>query len=149
MNSLLYLLLFYYCVVNKSLQPYRLRVEYMKDPIGLDVESPRFFWAIDNEGIRGDTQTAYEIIVYNTENGDIISQTNKIKTEESSHIVINNFTIITHGHYKWTIQIWNKSDIASSIMSGYIDSGLLSPNESDWINSSWLYIPTNENPKKK
>jgi len=40
----------------------RLRTEYLRNPIGIDVKTPRFSWEL-NTTTRGAKQTAYEIIV--------------------------------------------------------------------------------------
>ena len=39
-----------------------LRVEYLKNPVGIDVTQPRFSWKMQSEE-RGAAQTAYEIVV--------------------------------------------------------------------------------------
>ena len=86
-----------------TLQPVRLRVEYEFEPVGLDVENPRFSWSFDNEGIRGDLQTGYEIIIYDS-NGNSTS-TGKISSSDSIQITINNLQLISHEEYKFSVQI--------------------------------------------
>ena len=39
-----------------------LRVEYKTNPIGIDVEKPRFSWIMESD-TRGQKQTAYQILV--------------------------------------------------------------------------------------
>ena len=42
--------------------PFRLRVEYLEDPLGIDVRVPRFSWAVAHSD-RGQAQIAYRILV--------------------------------------------------------------------------------------
>ena len=98
-----FLLFFSLICTSLSLQPVRLSVEYEDSPVGLDVESPRFFWSLDNEGIRGDLQTAYQIIIYDS-NGNQTS-TGKISSSECTQITINNLNLISHEQYKFTVQV--------------------------------------------
>jgi alpha-L-rhamnosidase len=42
--------------------PFDLRVEYLNEPPIIDIPRPRFFWKLRSD-VRGDCQTAYQIIV--------------------------------------------------------------------------------------
>ena len=43
-----------------------LRCEYLTNPLGMDVQHPRFSWKlVDPDNTRGQKQTAYQIIVTN------------------------------------------------------------------------------------
>jgi hypothetical protein len=44
--------------------PYDLRCEYLTNPLGIDVETPRFSWKqADPDHVRGQKQTAYQVMV--------------------------------------------------------------------------------------
>jgi len=45
-----------------QLAPTELRVEYLKDPLGVDTPHPRFFW-VPQSAERGAKQAAYQIVV--------------------------------------------------------------------------------------
>src|SRR5690625_3821908 len=55
-------------VSGSALVPVRTKVEYIDQPIGLDVENPRFSWVLEakRESVFGQKQTAYRIIVAST-----------------------------------------------------------------------------------
>ena len=131
-----------------ALRPYRLRVEYNQNPIGLDVDNPRFSWALDNEGVRGDDQSAYRLIVSNTETGDIVADSQKVQSSDSSHIVLSNFSVLTSPSalYSFSVQTWNASDAASPAETGHFQNGLAS--QTAWQDASWLCIPAALNPNR-
>ena len=117
----------------------------MENPYGIDVINPRFFWAVDNEGIRGDQQTAFQIKIYNISSNSnqksLIIDSGKIKSNSSSQIEINGFNITSHTDYIWNIIIYNSSNIASvNNINGYFSAGLLNQDK-DWQDAQWIGIP--------
>lgn len=66
---------------------YDLRVEYMKNPIGIEVGKPRFSWKMESNE-RGASQTAYRIIVSEDEHfKKILWNSGEVKSDQSVHIV--------------------------------------------------------------
>ncbi len=47
---------------NNVLPPYDLRCEYLKDPLGIDMKSPRFFWKLKGNS-SSHFQSAYQIVI--------------------------------------------------------------------------------------
>ena len=124
--------------LTESLRPYRLRVEYQENPRGIDVTNPRFFWAVDNEGVRGAMQASYQIVVYTT--GDqVVVDTGKVTSSESMHITIDKLTLSSYAYYKWTVQIFDSSGTGSEIQTGYFSAGLLNQPD-DWKGAEWIGI---------
>src|ERR1051325_1403056 len=60
------LLLFAVPALAKNGPPSNLRVEYMTNPIGIDIDRPRLSWNL-NDDRRGAKQTAYELKVATSE----------------------------------------------------------------------------------
>lgn len=50
------------CTWASPMAPSRLRLEYLREPLGVDVAQPRFSWALEHSD-RGESQTAYRIVV--------------------------------------------------------------------------------------
>ena len=50
------------CTSAGPMAPSRLRLEYLREPLGVDVARPRFSWALEHSD-RGELQTAYHIVV--------------------------------------------------------------------------------------
>jgi hypothetical protein len=55
------------CAGSEQANVYELRCEHLFNPLGIDVETPRFSWKISNPNhLRGQYQTAYRIFLYNS-----------------------------------------------------------------------------------
>src|SRR5690625_5612731 len=85
---LLFLLSILFVEVSGSpLVPVRTKGEYIDQPIGLDVENPRFGWVLEakRESVFGQKQTAYRIIVAST-----VEKIDRKSTRlNSSHVAIS------------------------------------------------------------
>ncbi len=70
--SLILLLLVSSCDSKKEeISVSELKIEYLSNPTGLDVSSPRFSWIIENPGQRGTSQTAYQIILFENKKDEV------------------------------------------------------------------------------
>eukprot|EP01084_Bolivina_argentea_P305636 528012_1 len=144
MAILFYILLWCIVHISSAIRPYRLRVEYMDNPYGIDVANPRFFWSVDTEGVRGGDQTNYQIKIYNISNTGtrtLVIDSGKIKSNSSSQITVKGFTVQSHTDYVWNVVIYNSSNIASTNNpNSYFSGGLLN-GDSEWQNAEWIGIP--------
>ena len=59
----------------------RLRVEYLKNPIGIDIRKPRLSWNCTG----GETQTAYQVLAQD-ENGNTLWDSGKVESSQMVHI---------------------------------------------------------------
>ncbi|MGC8892485.1 MAG: family 78 glycoside hydrolase catalytic domain [Candidatus Saccharicenans sp.] len=93
--------------------PYDLRVEYLKCPPALDIPRPRFFWKMKSD-LRGDYQTAYQIIVASEreiaekEIGDFWDS-EKVISQASTHIPYAGEELLSCQKYFWRVRWWNSS----------------------------------------
>jgi alpha-L-rhamnosidase len=97
-----------------------LKCEYRVNPLGIDNTSPRFSWKIiDKKRIRGQKQTAYQIIVASTlehlklGNGDVWSS-GKIESDKSVNIVYDGKTLNSAKQYFWKVKVWDKDGNTSN-----------------------------------
>ncbi len=75
-----------FVLINAAVEITNLMVEYLKNPIGIDVKNPRFSWQmIAPEGERDYTQSAYQIVVTNPE-GETMWDSKKVSDDESLNI---------------------------------------------------------------
>src|SRR5512140_162112 len=51
---------------GKGLRPALLRCEYLEEPLGIQDEAPRLSWIVESSE-RGQSQTAYQVLVASTE----------------------------------------------------------------------------------
>ena len=118
----------------------RLRTEYLKDPIGIDIVHPRFFWNCQG-GIR---QSAYEIQAKN-EKGEIIWDTGKVESGRMTHIPYEGPALKSRMRITWQVMLWNENGVQGKWSEpAAFEMGLLEP--SDW-KASW--ITGDYAPKKK
>ncbi len=118
-----------------------LKTEYLENPVGLDVSSPRFSWIIESPGQRGTRQSAYQIILSENKEDAGNDQggywnTGKVNSDQSVNIKYDGPPLKSETNYYWRVLVWtNKSQqpVSSEVNSFYI--GLLDAGEwkAGWI----------------
>ena len=103
--------------------PYDLRVEYLKSPIGIDVEKPRFSWKIQSN-TKGETQTAYQITVFMSGNNDPVWTTRKIVSPQMVGIEYTGPTLMPGTVYLWNLTTWNKDGRESLTIQSRFSTGI-------------------------
>ncbi|MFP4619770.1 MAG: family 78 glycoside hydrolase catalytic domain [Bacteroidales bacterium] len=117
-----------------------LKCEYMKQPIGIDMENPRFSWNI-NRNERGVSQTAYRILVadkrgnLNDDTGNIWDS-GKIQSDKSVNIACNGKPLQSSEIYYWKVQVWYQSGDSSGWSEvNTFHTGII--NQADW-QAQWI-----------
>ena len=117
--------------------PSKLRCEYLQNPTGIDIEKPRFSWALGHSE-RGRSQFAYQIIISldkNAEEGDIWD-TGKEISDDSVQIEYDGGNLESNRTYFWKVRYWDDKDQPSqysdihSFGTAILDSDLW---EAKWI----------------
>lgn len=114
-----------------------LRVEYLENPVGIDVRIPRFSWIIIGKG-RNRYQTAYRIEVFDEgrESGNKIWDSGQVCSNQTTHIEYNGDPLRSRCRYYWRIQIWDEDgEVSSWTPWAFWEMGLL--NMEDW-NGTWI-----------
>ena len=110
-SMLLILLSLAYCAVLVNSgpgQPYQLRLEYLNNPIGMDVPRPRFSWALHHSD-RSEAQTAYRITVYNPDNkqrrqpGKILWDSGRVAADKSTNVEYGGPGLMSATPYFWIV----------------------------------------------
>jgi alpha-L-rhamnosidase len=133
-----------------------LRCEYLTEPLGIDVRSPRFCWKLttDSPGTRGIRQSAYQILVASSpellanDQGDVWDS-GKVESNHCVHIEYGGSPLRSGGSYWWKVRAW-----AGGLQSGdgkdrvreagdwsktsHWEMGLLRPE--DW-SAKWIEAP--------
>ena len=115
-----------------------LRVEYMRNPIGIDVEMPRFSWRMEADE-RGVSQSAYEIIVSTDEEAsNVIWNSGKVENEKSIHIIYNGNALQPSTRYYWKVSVWDNADVkTTSTEKAFFETGL---KDAGWGDAKWLKV---------
>lgn len=129
-----------YLFAASPLQPAKLTVEYLENPLGIDIKSPRFSWMF-TASQPNQHQSAYELIVSDNLN-DIkqgkgtIWSTGKINSDQSLHIDYKGNALQSFTRYYWRVKVYNKDGEASNWSDpAWFETAMLS--ENDW-KANWI-----------
>nr|MDO8116630.1 alpha-L-rhamnosidase N-terminal domain-containing protein [Candidatus Sigynarchaeota archaeon] len=137
------------------MKPAYLRCEYLVNPIGMDVTTPRLSWInepVDGDG-RGVMQFAYQVIVSTTMeeldrgNGDLWD-TGKVNSDASSQVEYAGKPLHAGQRCYWKVKVWSNKGESSSwdeVPAAWWEMGPLTLE--DWHGASW--IGTTAKPPKK
>jgi alpha-L-rhamnosidase len=114
------------------------RCEYLVNPLGIDVESPRFSWECESSD-RDVRQSAYQIIVASSEStlgGDVGDKWDSGRIE-SSHfrIAYEGAPLTSRERCWWKVRVWDQDGNTRDSSPAWFEMGLL--NEGDW-DSAWI-----------
>lgn len=120
-----------------------LRTEYLKDPVGIGIRKPRFFWNCES----GKKQSAYRITAKRAQAGgeqETVWDTGKVCSASMTHIPYEGKTLHSRDRILWSVQLWDEEDRPGETSQAQFEMGLLEP--SDW-EGKW--ITGDYKPKKK
>ena len=109
----------------------RLRTEYLKYPLGIDIRQPRLMWNC----AKGSRQFAYQIVTEGWDSG---------KVESSIMQAVYPVELSSRERINWKIRLWDENDEPGDWTESFFEMGLLEP--SDW-QAKW--ITGNYTPRKK
>lgn len=123
------------------------RCEYQKNPIGIDVLQPRFFWIVNSE-IRNTFQIAYQIQV--CLNSDfcqsLVWDSGIIESDESIHVEYAGKQLNSSTRYFYRVKIWdNHSQVSDWSECAFFETGLL--HKEDW-KANWIIRECEIEPSK-
>lgn len=106
-----------------------LRTEYLENPLGIDIRTPRFFWNCEG-GVR---QTAYQITA---QCGDkTVWDTGKVISSRMAHIPYEGKTLQSRQRIYWHVRLWDETDTTGEESSAFFEMGLLE--KQDW-QAGWI-----------
>ena len=100
-----------------GIAPQDLRTEYLTNPLGLDVESPRFSWVLKSAQ-RNQRQSAYQVLAAGTEQalkdgtGDKWDS-GKVVSDVSVNVPYEGKRLSTGELVYWKLRVWDKDGIPS------------------------------------
>lgn len=139
----LLLLFCFFSLLTQAASPLKtekLTTEYLVNPLGIDVLSPRLSWILISTQ-RSQKQTAYELLVSDNEK-DILAgkgnvwQTGKVSSSQSNNIKYASTALRSFTKYYWRVKVYDGSNAASEwSMPATFETALL--NTSDW-QAKWI-----------
>lgn len=120
--------------------PAQLKCESMREPLGIDVTSPRFSWQLQDDR-RGATQTAYQIRVATSlaqlkQGASLAWDSGRITSSESVNVPYAGPAVASRQRYYWQVRVWDQEGkVGPYSAPSWWEMGLLSP--SDW-KAKWI-----------
>ena len=111
-------------------------VEYKDGMVFLDNPVPRFGWELEGKK-RGLLQTAWQIVVQETEFGKIVWNSGKKLSDQNVHIKYDGEKLQPETTYQWQLTVWNQENECSSKI-GLFETALVSGDDSCFGNAKWI-----------
>jgi len=83
-----------------------LEVEQRTNPLGIDNATPEFRWEMVSD-VRGQKQTAYQIVVKNGET--VVWDSGKVESDISNAIVYKGAALQSSTRYTWNVTVWTRT----------------------------------------
>ena len=122
-------------ISETNLRIEKMKCEYASSPINVDHLKPRFSWIISSN-IRGQKQTAYQILVSKNEKmTNRIWDSDRIKSSTTNQISYNGKGLESNSQYYWHVVIWDKDGEMFKSETSNFGTALLHNN--DWV-AKWI-----------
>ncbi len=127
-----------------------LRCEFRHDPVGLDVEKPRFSWVLNSER-RGERQTAFQVVAATSperlaKNQGDLWDSGKILSDNQVQVDYAGRRLASHQSCYWRVRVWDAAGKPSPWSpTATFTMGLLEPTDwqAHWISDPVLADPAN------
>ena len=113
----------------------KLTVDMLENPLGIDNFNPQFGWKLKSDK-RNFIQKAYQITVWDAYSKDILWDSGKVLSEDSSFIFYKGIGLQSYQRCEWTVRVWDQKEQASEWSErNYFEMGL--KNFEDW-KAKWI-----------
>jgi alpha-L-rhamnosidase len=128
-----------------------LRCEYLDNPLGIDVASPRLSWIMTSDR-RGEKQTAYQVLVVSSpkllakQTGDLWDS-GKVLSDQSAQVAYAGKPLTSRTTCFWKVRVWDRDGQPSAwSRPAFWSMGLLHP--TDWT-ALWISDPVLADPANR
>ena len=121
--------------VSAQVKVQHLLIENLTNPIGIDVQHPRFSWQLLTDK-RNTLQTAYEIKLSSEK--EIVWSSGKVLSTESVHVPYKGNELQSAAKYNWQVRVWDNNGKRSAWSEpATFQMALL--NKDDW-KAKWIEV---------
>lgn len=120
------------------MQVNELFVESARCPLGIDVLQPAFGWSFADSPVRLQMQTAYRIIVFDSEDtlrSGIVWDSGQRSSKKNVHILYEGPALASRLRYYWKVQVWDEKGQMTESPVSWWEMGLL--HDQDW-SATWI-----------
>ncbi|ANY69465.1 alpha-L-rhamnosidase [Paenibacillus sp. BIHB 4019] len=131
----------------------KVRCEYLKNPLGIDVPHPRISWQIQSDE-RGIQQQAYQLQVsLEPEFGHNVWDSGQNASGQSVHVVLDQIELQARTRYYYRVKVWTAGlSLEGSVWSetAYFETGLMdySAWTAEWISAPSDFAATEEDAER-
>lgn len=112
-----------------------LRCEYITQPLAVENLNPNLSWRLAPSAVRGTSQSAYQIQVWDGEK--TLWDSGKVASSQSVNVPYQGTNLTSGQSVAWRVRVWDSTDTPSEWSDTHFwTMGFLSP--SDWDGSSWI-----------
>jgi len=138
-NFLFFGLLFLTTTISAQVKVVNLLTENQTNPIGLDVQQPRFSWQLVSEQ-RNISQTAYEITI--SASKGTAWKSGKINSDRSVQVPYAGTALQSGKKYTWEVRVWDNNGKPSAWSEpAFFQTAMMSP--ADW-KAKWIEADVTE-----
>jgi len=128
------------------------RLEYLKNPLGIDVQKPRFSWELSGDE-QNKAQSAYRILVATDSTAldagkNLVWDSRKTKSRATNQIFYAGKTLAPNTLYYWTVEVWDEKgkSLGRSEIARFLTAPAATPSEwkAVWIGEKSRTIPYEE-----
>ena len=115
-------------------------LEYLTNPLGVDIPTPRFSWKVvpvEPSAARGRAQTAYQLTVMHAANQSVLWDSGKVEGNETHHVTYGGAALSSDSRYSWTVTSYldDGSALHSSATPASFGTAFL--DQKDW-KATWI-----------
>lgn len=107
-----------------------LKVEYLTNPVGIDITCPRFSWSF----AEGTNQTAYQIVAKD-DMGEILWDSGKVDSSKMHLVEWGGASLKSRARVIWTVTVWDDNNVAETSDEASFELGLVQ--KGDWV-ADWI-----------
>lgn len=113
----------------------RLRVEYLEQPLSIDVATPRFSWASAHSA-RAQLQTSYRIVVTKAAGGAVVWDSTTVASNKTLNIGYGGPALASNTDYAWSVVWADAEGVVAPAATSTFSTALYSP--ADWQGAEFV-----------
>lgn len=124
-----------------QIKPVNLKCEYLRNPEGIDMPDPRFYWQLVSDE-NNQYQTAWQLLVATSRGkadsniGDAFDS-GKVKGSQSTQVIYHGKKLNPATDYFWKVKVWDrKGKVSGWSETSRFSTGLLQ--QEDWKGAQWI-----------
>lgn len=116
------------------------RTEYLRNPLGLDCERPRFSWKLAS-GEKGCKQAAWQVQVGSSRGAADCWDSGRVESDCSLGVHYGGGALEPCTRYYLTVKVWDQKGNEASDEESWFETGLMDLSIAAWDGAEWIGAP--------